>query len=102
MVATAKVNDAKPTSRGCLAASFFIIAFPGRDVMLEGGGYANADGFAAGIRTAVDAPILVARVAGRAGDVGVRQRWVEARVSGDGEQVLRLHVDLRRRQPVEH
>src|SRR5213592_1274888 len=66
---------------------------------LERGYDANAERSVARIRAAIDAPILIADVAGRSKDIRGGQSRIETIVAGDREQILRLHVNSRRGRP---
>src|SRR3989442_4665408 len=78
---------------------FHILPSWRKDEPLERGRNADSERSVAGIRALIDTAELVPDVAGRPEGAPGRERWIEPRVPGDGEQVFRLHIDARGGDP---
>src|SRR6266496_4356203 len=74
----ARISDTVPKSSGCLDAVFIVTLSYEKDGLLEGCDQAKAERAIAGIRTAVDATILIANVARGSRDLRRRERRIEA------------------------
>src|SRR5512142_1563703 len=95
--AVATIRDAAPKASGCLDVIFIVSPICEFRRSLERGAEADGERSAARIGSAVDAPILISNIAGRAEDIRRWERRIEPVVSGDREHVLDLQVHARRR-----
>src|SRR6266566_4130999 len=81
----------------------FIVFRPlSKDASLERGRNADRDRAVAGIRPLVHTAELIPNVAGGPEDARGGQGGIEPRIPGDGEQVFRLQVHARGRDPADH